>query len=181
MSDVNTDTPQTDAGRIAATLRALSDVLGNSTLGAKTGDVTALQRRVTEVLTVLNTNDHLIAGINAADTFGTDPSLALQRARLTREIEAAKIDYQFEILPKLVRLTTDVLEQAKETGPDDQIVAALNETTHEHWTFARVVDSAQRLIGSASTAVGLAANGYPLVRALALLAGIHLPPLPFPE
>ena len=83
MSDVNTDAPQTDAGRIAATLQALSDVLGNSALGAKTGDVTKLQRRVAEVLTVLNTNQNLIAGINAADTFGTDPSLALQRARLT--------------------------------------------------------------------------------------------------
>jgi hypothetical protein len=143
--------------------------------------VTALQKQVAKILTLLNTNQKLLAGINATDKFGTDPSLALQRARLTEEIEGAMVDYRFDVLPALSRLTTDVLDKAKATGSDDEIVASLNATSSEHWTFAKVVDIAQGLIASASTAVGVVAKGYPLVRALALFAGVHLPPLPIPQ
>ena len=179
MSETYTGARRADAREIACTLRDLDTVLQSPALGDRVDGITALRRQVLEVLTEINTDLESIDRINEADTFGTDPTLANQRIQLIRRVERAKIAYEFDIYPALAGLTSKVLDQRKASPDQDEVVTSLTpERPGEPWTVRKVVGAAEQIISSASKAAGILAKGYPLVRALGLLVGVALPPLP---
>lgn len=176
MAEDYTETSRNEAERIAATLKQLDVILASDKMSAlNVGDVTELRRSVRKMLIGFNTDLEGLANIERDDIFKTNPVFATQRHQLIKNIETAKIDFEFDIVPTLEKLTKQVVQHFKRNPPATVDESALPPAPPgTRWTVQKVLDAAEQFVDQAIKAVGVASKAYPLVKALGLLVGIPL-------
>lgn len=177
MSDDYLDNTQREAEEIAKTLRQVYELLGNDKLNAVyKGDATELRSKMRDLLGNINTNINELAKLDSADVFDDDPTLARRKHILIEGIETAKIDFEFEIVPALEKLTKQVIENSKQDPPakvDDSTLPP--SPSGEKWTIQKVLDTAGNFVDQAARAGSIITKAYTLAKALGLIMGIPIP------
>jgi hypothetical protein len=166
-----------DAEEIAKTLQQVDALLGSDKLDQLyKGDAAELRKNVRKMLVNIKTDLEALGNLEKDDPFKTDPTLANQRYKLIKNIETAKIDFEFEIVPALEKLTRQVVETSKQNPPQQ-----VNEETlpppppGEKWTVQKVLDTASQFIEQAARAGAIFTKAYTLAKALGLVLGIPIP------
>ncbi|GAB4451401.1 MAG: hypothetical protein OHK0041_14180 [Anaerolineales bacterium] len=166
-----------DAEEIAKTLQQVDALLGSDKLNQLyQGDAAELRKNVRKMLVNIKTDLEALSNLEKDDPFKTDPTLANQRYKLIKNIETAKIDFEFEIVPALEKLTRQVVETSKQNPPEQ-----VNEETlpppppGEKWTVQKVLDTASQFVEQAARAGAIFTKAYTLAKALGLVLGIPIP------
>lgn len=166
-----------DAEEIAKTLQQVDALLGSDKLNQLyQGDAAELRKNARKMLVNIRTDLETLDNLEKADPFKTDPSLANQRYKLIEKIETTKIDFEFEIVPALEKLTRQVVENSKQNPPEQ-----VNEETlpppppGEKWTVQKVLDTASQFVEQAARAGAIFTKAYTLAKALGLVLGIPIP------
>lgn len=166
-----------DAEEIAKTLQQVDALLGSDKLDQLyKGDAAELRKNVRKMLVNIKTDLEALGNLEKDDPFKTDPTLANQRYKLIKNIETAKIDFEFEIVPALEKLTRQVVETSKQNPPQQ-----VNEETlpppppGEKWTVQKVLDTASQFVEQAARAGAIFTKAYTLAKALGLVLGIPIP------
>ena len=176
MTETYMQASRSEAEEIAATLKQLDVLLASDKLGTiYAADATELRRSVRKMLATVNTDVEALANIERNDIFKHDPTLAQHRYQLIKDIETTKIDFEFDIVPALERLTKEVVEQAKQNP------ASVDESTlpptpsGERWTVEKVLSKAEQFSDQATKAVRFVPKAYTFAKALGLVLGIPVP------
>ena len=175
MADGYIASSREEAEQIAETLKQLDAILaGEGAAALEAGDLSGLRRDVRKMLVGVRTDLEALAAIDREDVFKTNPVFATQRHQLIQKIESAKIDFEFDILPAITRLTEAAAAKVAgaPAGPIDP--KKLPPPEGGPWTVEKVLKTAERFTDQAAKAVGVAAKGVKLVKALGLLTGALL-------
>src|SRR5262245_54384196 len=177
MSEEYTESISGDAYMFSDLLKHLDSILASDKLQESQEELAPeLRRDVKKMLVNVNTDVANLKEIESSDVFKTDPTLANRRYILIKSIESAKVDFEFDILPKFEKLTKAVVQTAKQNP-----LASVDESKlpppppGEQWTVDKVLDTTDKLIDQAKQAGGMLAKAYSLAKAVGLLIGIPLP------
>ncbi len=176
MADAELEAAANETRQIAGTLQELDNILGTDKLRSlSTESVAELRRSVRNMLISIRTDLTALEAIKRDDIYGTNPVFAGQKHVLIQRIETTKVDFEFDVVPAVEKLTKQMIEQVKQTP------AALVDTStapslpqDENWTVEKVVDRAEEYVDQASRAMSAARKLYTLVKALGLLIGISV-------
>ena len=169
------DKGQQEAQQLSGTLKDLDRLL-EKVSASYPDDISNLRRTVKKMLVGVNTDVELLANLEKEDIFKTNPVFATQRYQVIKNMEEIQIDFEFEILPALEKITRRTVEQTKQNPP-----AALDESTlpappkGETWTVKKVIETAEGFLDQANKSVGVLTKAYGLVKALGLVVGIPIP------
>jgi len=112
------ETSQSDAQEISKTLQLVDTLLASEKLSQLyEGDATELRKNVRKILVNIRTDIENLGELEKSDTFKTDPTLANRRYQLMKNVETAKIDFEFDIFPALEKLTKQVVEKSQQNPP----------------------------------------------------------------
>ena len=181
MSDKYIHDSRQESKLIADTLTQLNNVLSNDKLktvySLDVGEIDSLKEIVAKMLNKINTDTAYLDFIKGEDVFGTDPTFAGQRHKMIASIESISTDFQFNIFPKIERITDQVLQQAKEKPdtPLDYTTIPPKSTTSEKTTIGKVLDKAEEIINHGKRAMEIASKAYMFVKGLGLLLGVYIP------
>ncbi len=168
---------QQEAQEIAHALQQIDTLLGSEKLGqVYQGDILEIRRKVRTLLGNIRTDLAALAEVEASDLFKSDPTQANRRYLLIKNIESAKIEFEFDVLPALEKITRQAVENSKINPPQQIDESALPPLpTGEKWSVQKVLDVAEQLVEQAGRAGAIVAKAYPLVKALGLIVGIPIP------
>ncbi len=170
------ESSQSDAEEIAKTLQQVDVLLGNEKLNQLYEGAAELRKNVRKMLVNIKTNLEALGNLEKEDPFKTDPTLANQRYKLIKQIETTKIDFEFDIVPALEKLTRQVVEKSKQNPPEQVDEKALPPPPPgERWTVQKVLDSASQFVEQAARAGAIFTKAYTLAKALGLVLGIPIP------
>jgi len=176
MSDRYIEGVDGDADKFADVLRHLDSILASDKLQESyEQDATELRRDVKKMLINVNTDVSNLKEIESSDVFKTDPTLANRRYTLIKSVESAKVDFEFDILPKFEKLTIVVVQAVKRNPPASVDENKLPPLPGEQWTVDKVLNTTDQLLDQAKKAGGMLAKAYSLAKAVGLLIGIPLP------
>lgn len=171
------ESSQGDAEEIAKTLQQVDTLLASEKLHQLyQGDAAELRKNVRKMLVSIRTDLEALDNLEKEDPFKTDPTLANQRYKLIKNIESAKVDFEFEIVPALEKLTRQVVETSKQNPPAQVDEQALPPPpAGEKWTVQKVLDTASQFVEQAARAGAIFTKAYTLAKALGLVLGIPIP------
>jgi hypothetical protein len=171
------ETSQSDAEEMSKTLQQVDTLLASEKLEQfYKGDATELRKNVRKMLVNIRTDLEALGNLEKDDPFKTDPTLANQRYRLIKNIETAKIDFEFEIVPALEKLTKQIVEDSQQNPPEQVDEETLPPPPPgEKWTVQKVLDTASQFIDQAASAGAILTKAYTLAKALGLVLGIPIP------
>jgi hypothetical protein len=177
MSNNYLETSQRDAEEMSKTLQHVDNLLASDKLDQLyEGDAAELRRKVKTMLMSVNTRLHELSDLEEKDVFKTNPVFATQRHQLIEGIESAKIDFEFDIVPALEKLTKKVVQNSKENPPEQVDEKALPPPPPgERWTVQKVLDTAAQFVEQAARAGTIVTKAYTLAKALGLVLGIPVP------
>lgn len=171
------ESSQRDAEEITKTLQQVDTLLASEKLHQLyQGDAAELRKNVRKMLVNVKTDLEALGNLEKDDPFKTDPTLANQRYKLIKNIETAKIDFEFEIIPALEKLTKQIVETSKQNPPAQVDEKALPPPpAGEKWTVQKVLDTASQFVEQAARAGAIFTKAYTLAKALGLILGIPVP------
>jgi hypothetical protein len=170
------ESSQNDAEEIAKTLQQVDMLLGSEKLNQLYEGAAELRKNVRKMLVNIRTALEALGNLEKEDPFKTDPSLANQRYKLIKNIETAKIDFDFEIVPTLEKLTRQVVENSKQNPPEQVDEQTLPPPPPgERWTVQKVLDTASQFVEQAARAGAIFTKAYTLAKALGLVLGVPIP------
>jgi hypothetical protein len=171
------ETSEHEAEEIAKTLRQVDTLLASEKLSdVYESDVQKLRGNVRKMLLNISTHIQTLSALEDDVIFKTDPSFANQRHRLINLIETAKIDFEFDIVPALEKLTKQVIANSKQEPPTQVDESKLPPPpAGESWTVQKVLDTAGQFVDQAAHAGTILTKAYTLAKALGLVLGIPVP------
>lgn len=180
MSTDHTSESKEDANQFREVLNNLDVVLKSELLDeVSADDIKKLRADVKQMLINMETYVEGWRLVDEKDFFGNEPSLALNRLQFIKNIKATKINFEFEILPKIRQIAEETVEKVKQNPPETVDVKRLPPPpSGESWTTQKVLDTAEKFLTQATTAGGVVSKAYKVAQAIALVAGVPLPPLP---
>jgi hypothetical protein len=166
MGDSYIEEERTGSQKIAESLKQLHNLLESEKLARiYHGDIAELRRNVRRLLIGFNADLESLKRVESDDVFKTNPIFATQRHQLIRNIEIAKVDFEFDVLPKIETLTKDALQEAKR-NPSSLDATSLGNIS--------AIDRAERSVEMTAKIVVMATKASTLVKALELLSGIPI-------
>jgi len=171
------ESSQDEAREIAKTLQQIDLLLASNKLGeVHPSDVSKLRGSVKKLYVSISTDLKTLSSLEEDVLFKTDPSFATQRHQLIKSIETAKIDFEFDIVPALEKLTKQVIEESKQNPPTQVDEKELPPSPHgERWTVQKVLDTASQFVEQAARTGTIITKAYTLAKALGLVLGIPIP------
>lgn len=166
-----------EAQEIADTLKQLDTLLASEKLAVLSADdVNNLRRDVRKMLISMSADVESLASLERETVIKTDPSFVSLRHQLIKSVETAKVDFEFNIVPVLQKLTSQAVQQVKENPPETVDESTLPPPPpDEKWTVDKVIDTAEGFVDQASKATGVITKAYTLVKALGMIVGIPIP------
>ena len=171
------ETSERDAKEMAKTLKQIRGLLESDKLrSVYEGDATELLDKVKKVLENFNSARESLASLEEDTIIKTDPSFNNQRNQFIRRIEKAKIDFEYDIVPALEKVTRQVVENSKQ-NPSAQVDTSKlpPPSPAENWTTQKVLDKASQLVDQAAKAGAILTKAYTLAKALGFVLGIPIP------
>jgi len=115
-----------DATQLADTLKQIDSLLqSNNIPETYQKEVLDLRKDVRKLLVDINTSLEMLSNIEKEDILKTDPTFATQKFKIIRTIEDTKVNFEFDVLPKMKKITEELIVETKENPPESLDYEAL--------------------------------------------------------